>query len=112
MPSDLQVRIAALTDSVAARPDAIAERVALVRCLLQADRADAACGIARHESLIDATSALAEVLRQVSGGTRITITVWPFVIAILCLAIIMILLIAAQTIKAALANPVKSLKVE
>jgi cell division protein FtsX len=45
-------------------------------------------------------------------ATRITITVWPFVAAIGCLAVIMIVLIAAQTINAALANPVKSLKVE
>ncbi len=47
-----------------------------------------------------------------SYATRITITVWPFLGAILCLAVIMILLIAGQTIKAALANPVRSLKVE
>jgi len=45
-------------------------------------------------------------------ATRITITVWPFLGAIGCLAVIMIMLIAVQTIKAALANPVKSLKVE
>ena len=45
-------------------------------------------------------------------ATRITITVWPFVGAIGCLAAIMITLIAVQTIRAALANPVKSLKVE
>ncbi|HXB09963.1 MAG TPA: FtsX-like permease family protein, partial [Puia sp.] len=44
--------------------------------------------------------------------TRITITVWPFVLAIGGLAVIMITLIAMQTIAAALANPVKSLKVE
>jgi ABC-type antimicrobial peptide transport system permease subunit len=44
--------------------------------------------------------------------TRITISVWPFVAAIGCLAAIMVGLIAAQTIRAALANPVKSLKVE
>ncbi len=68
MPSDLELRIAALTDSVAARPDAIAERVALVRCLLQAGRADAACEVARHASLIDATSALAEVLRDFAAA--------------------------------------------
>jgi len=45
-------------------------------------------------------------------ATRITITVWPFVGAIGCLAVIMITLIAAQTIRTALSNPVKSLKVE
>jgi len=45
-------------------------------------------------------------------ATRITITAWPFVGAIGCLAVIMIALIAVQTIKAALANPVKSLKAE
>ena len=68
MPSDLELRIAALTDSVAARPDAIAERLALVRCLLQAGRADAACEIARHASVIDATSVLAEVLRDFAAA--------------------------------------------
>lgn len=45
-------------------------------------------------------------------ATRITITMWPFVGAIGCLAVIMVVLIAVQTIRAALANPVKSLKVE
>ncbi len=45
-------------------------------------------------------------------ATRITITVWPFVLAIGCLAVIMITLIVVQTLSAALANPVKSLKVE
>jgi ABC-type antimicrobial peptide transport system permease subunit len=45
-------------------------------------------------------------------ATRITITVWPFVAAIGCLAVIMIVLIAVQTIRVALANPVRSLKVE
>jgi putative ABC transport system permease protein len=45
-------------------------------------------------------------------ATRVTITAWPFVLAIGGLAVLMIVLIAAQTISAALANPVKSLKVE
>lgn len=45
-------------------------------------------------------------------ATRVTITAWPFLLAIGGLAVIMIVLIAAQTISAALANPVKSLKVE
>jgi ABC-type antimicrobial peptide transport system permease subunit len=45
-------------------------------------------------------------------ATRITITVWPFIGAIGCLAVVMISLIAVQTIKAALANPVNSLRSE
>lgn len=45
-------------------------------------------------------------------ATRITITAWPFVLTVGGLAVIMIVLIAAQTISAALANPVKSLKME
>ncbi|HVU95587.1 MAG TPA: ABC transporter permease [Puia sp.] len=45
-------------------------------------------------------------------ATRITITAWPFLGAIGCLAVIMIALIAVQTIRAALANPVKSLRSE
>ncbi|GGA82683.1 ABC transporter permease [Puia dinghuensis] len=45
-------------------------------------------------------------------ATRITITVWPFVLAIGCLAGVMVLLIAVQTIRAALANPVKALRSE
>lgn len=44
--------------------------------------------------------------------TRITITVWPFVVAIGCLAIVMIGLILVQTIPAAKANPVKALRSE
>ena len=44
--------------------------------------------------------------------TRITITIWPFALAIGGLAVIMIVLIAAQTISAATSNPVKSLKIE
>ena len=44
--------------------------------------------------------------------TRITITPWPFAVAITSLAVLMVLLIALQTIRAALANPVKSLKTE
>jgi ABC-type antimicrobial peptide transport system permease subunit len=43
---------------------------------------------------------------------RITITVQPFVIAIGGLALITIVLIVVQTIKAGLANPVKSLRTE
>ncbi|HEY4286043.1 MAG TPA: FtsX-like permease family protein [Puia sp.] len=45
-------------------------------------------------------------------ATRITITVWPFVAAILGLGIIMGVLVVLQTVRAALANPVKSLKAE
>jgi putative ABC transport system permease protein len=45
-------------------------------------------------------------------ATRITITPWPFIGAIGCLGGVMALLIVSQTIRAALANPVKSLKVE
>lgn len=45
-------------------------------------------------------------------ATRITITPWPFVVAILSLCIVMGILIILQTAKAALANPVKSLKSE
>jgi putative ABC transport system permease protein len=45
-------------------------------------------------------------------ATRITINPWPFVVAIGCLGGVMALLIVAQTIRAALANPVKSLKAE
>jgi putative ABC transport system permease protein len=45
-------------------------------------------------------------------ATRIPITPWPFVVAVGCLAFVMIVLIAAQTLRAATANPVKSLKVE
>jgi predicted lysophospholipase L1 biosynthesis ABC-type transport system permease subunit len=44
--------------------------------------------------------------------TRISIGPWPFLIAIIALSGIMALLIVAQTIRAALANPVKSLKSE
>ena len=45
-------------------------------------------------------------------ATRITITPWPFIEAVGCLAVIMIVLIATQTFSAATANPVKSLKAE
>lgn len=45
-------------------------------------------------------------------ATRITITPWPFVTAIICLGIVMAILIVVQTVRAALANPVKSLKTE
>jgi len=44
--------------------------------------------------------------------TRITITPWPFIAATGSLCVVMVLLIVTQTIKAALANPVKSLKTE
>lgn len=45
-------------------------------------------------------------------ATRITITVWPFLVAILGLGVIMGILVVLQTVRAALANPVKSLKAE
>ena len=45
-------------------------------------------------------------------ATRITITPWPFIQAVICLGIVMALLIVGQTVRAALANPVKSLKTE
>ncbi len=45
-------------------------------------------------------------------ATRITITPWPFIEAIGCLAVISVVLIAAQTFSAATANPVNSLKAE
>ncbi len=45
-------------------------------------------------------------------ATRITITPWPFVLAIVCLGLVMTILIVVQTVRAALANPVKSLKTE
>jgi putative ABC transport system permease protein len=45
-------------------------------------------------------------------ATKIAITPWPFIGAIGVLAVIMIALIAAQTLGAALRNPVRSLKVE
>jgi ABC-type antimicrobial peptide transport system permease subunit len=45
-------------------------------------------------------------------ATRITITVWPFVAAIGGLAVIMITLIAVQTVRAAFSNPVNSLRSE
>ena len=43
---------------------------------------------------------------------RINITIQPFIISILCLAVITTLLICLQTTKAAIANPVKSLRTE
>jgi ABC-type antimicrobial peptide transport system permease subunit len=43
---------------------------------------------------------------------RINITVLPFIISLICLGLIMVLLICLQTIKAAVANPVDSLKSE
>lgn len=42
--------------------------------------------------------------------TRITITAWPFALATGCLGLVVILLIAAQTLSAAVANPVKGLR--
>ncbi|HEY6974951.1 MAG TPA: ABC transporter permease [Chitinophagaceae bacterium] len=43
---------------------------------------------------------------------RINITATPFIISIVCLGLITALLICVQTIKAAIANPVKSLRTE
>ncbi len=43
---------------------------------------------------------------------RINITAAPFIISIICLGLITALLICVQTIKAAIANPVKSLRTE
>jgi putative ABC transport system permease protein len=43
---------------------------------------------------------------------RIDITVQPFIISIICLGLITALLICLQTIKAAVANPIKSLRTE
>ena len=45
-------------------------------------------------------------------ATRIIITPWPFILAVLSLGGIMALLIIVQTIRAALANPVNSLKTD
>jgi putative ABC transport system permease protein len=45
-------------------------------------------------------------------ATRITITLVPFAGALVALALVMALLIIGQTSKAALANPVNSLKTE
>jgi len=45
-------------------------------------------------------------------ATRITITVWPFLLATGSLGLVVIVLIAAQTFTAALANPVKGLRTE
>jgi putative ABC transport system permease protein len=45
-------------------------------------------------------------------ATRIGISAWPFAGAIGCLALIMVVLIVLQILKAALSNPVKNLKVE
>lgn len=47
-----------------------------------------------------------------SYAYRISITPTPFIISIVCLGLITALLICLQTIKAALANPVKSLRTE
>ena len=43
---------------------------------------------------------------------KINITATPFIISIVCLGIITALLICLQTIKAAIANPIKSLRTE
>jgi ABC-type antimicrobial peptide transport system permease subunit len=43
-------------------------------------------------------------------ATRIAITGWPFLIATAGLGLVIVLLIAGQTISAAMANPVRSLK--
>jgi putative ABC transport system permease protein len=43
---------------------------------------------------------------------RIGISAWPFVLSVLALGVITTILIGIQTIKAALSNPVKSLRVE
>ncbi|HEV9035264.1 MAG TPA: FtsX-like permease family protein, partial [Puia sp.] len=45
-------------------------------------------------------------------ATRITITVWPFVTAIVCLAVVIVVLIIAQTLHAARANPIDALRSE
>ena len=45
-------------------------------------------------------------------ATRISITPWPFILAILSLGVVMIVLIISQTMRAALANPIRSLKAE
>jgi hypothetical protein len=45
-------------------------------------------------------------------ATRITITAWPFITALLSLGMIMVVLITLQTMRAALTNPVDSLKAE
>jgi len=47
-----------------------------------------------------------------SYSYRIDITAQPFIISIVCLGLITSLLICVQTIKAAIANPVKSLRTE
>jgi len=43
---------------------------------------------------------------------RISISPQPFVLSVLLLALVTLLLICGQTIRAALANPVKSLRTE
>jgi putative ABC transport system permease protein len=45
-------------------------------------------------------------------ATRITVTAWPFLLATGCLGLVVVLLIVVQTLSAATANPVKSLKAE
>jgi ABC-type antimicrobial peptide transport system permease subunit len=63
--------------------------------------------------LIAAPLAWLLMQRWLNGyATRITISVWPFVGAIVSLALVMTILVVLQTVRAALANPVKSLKAE
>ncbi len=45
-------------------------------------------------------------------ATRITLTPWPFLIALGCLSVVMTLLIVGQTLRTALASPVESLRSE
>jgi putative ABC transport system permease protein len=43
---------------------------------------------------------------------RVNITAAPFIISVVCLGLLTVLLICGQTIKAAIANPAKSLRTE
>ncbi|MBO9573205.1 MAG: hypothetical protein J7497_13520, partial [Chitinophagaceae bacterium] len=43
---------------------------------------------------------------------HISLSVWPFAIAVVCIALVTFLLIGLQTVKAALSNPVKALRSE
>jgi hypothetical protein len=45
-------------------------------------------------------------------ATRITLTPWPFLVALGCLAVVMTLLIVGQTVSAALANPTDAMRSE
>jgi ABC-type antimicrobial peptide transport system permease subunit len=63
--------------------------------------------------LVAAPVAYLVMQRWLEGyATRITITPWPFMIAILSLALVIGVLVVLQTARAAMANPVKSLKAE